>query len=311
MTEDKQVPKKVDEEKLIEFFTLVQKFFIFDNLSSLLYERAGYLIMYMLKTYVHIIKNDSPKKHLDNFKEQLENYIEEISDKKIDTRIQSLKDKYISEKKLFINDQNAQTLTLSLSLAIKETTPELNDFIDAYFFLLAHDSDEISKKDLGMKDEESIAKKEDINRKLLKKDISKDEYKDYEGLIEELLVEFNNYISHIIMAVSSTRITRRQSKKTIKKDINQQKKYIANNHIYNKNISRAKGHLFRGAVDAYKKIILNYKELILNEENSLYDDFLTLRISEMIKIGIHGEKATKTVEKYRKFTNKVIKKYCE
>jgi hypothetical protein len=93
--------------------------------------------------------------------------------------------------------------------------------------------------------------------------------------IETLLVEFNNAFAHFLSAL-----------RTINDDA-----------LKNKNIARAKAHLHRGALDAYKEAIKNKASVIKNNKH-LVVKFNTLRTNEMRAI---GKDDTATRKEYKDF----------
>ena len=78
-------------------------------------------------------------------------------------------------------------------------------------------------------------------------------YKQVE-IIEELLIEFNNFLSHFIR------------------------------HLINSNLSSGISHLYRGCLDGYKDIILENNILLLSDTEQR-DFFINLRIKESENIG--------------------------
>jgi len=74
-------------------------------------------------------------------------------------------------------------------------------------------------------------------------------------IIEEMLIEFNNYLSHFV-------------------------KYIDD-----QTVSTGQSHLYRGCLDGYKDIILE-KNILLLADTKLRDRFINLRIKECSTIGI-------------------------
>ena len=78
-------------------------------------------------------------------------------------------------------------------------------------------------------------------------------YKQVE-IIEELLIEFNNFLSHFIR------------------------------HLINSDLSSGISHLYRGCLDGYKDIILENNILLLSDTKQR-DSFINLRIKESNNIG--------------------------
>jgi hypothetical protein len=78
-------------------------------------------------------------------------------------------------------------------------------------------------------------------------------YKQVE-IVEELLIEFNNFLSHFVK------------------------------HIANQDLSSGISHLYRGCLDGYKDIILENNILLLSNTNER-DKFINLRLLECDNIG--------------------------
>jgi len=102
----------------------------------------------------------------------------------------------------------------------------------------------------------------------------------YNAPIETLLVEFNNYLSHILKAVNGKEIE--------------------------SNISRANAHLHRGTLDAYKNIIKSkFKNISLNtndkNEKMLLKELFELRLKEIEGIGFTEDEKIDITNEYKAF----------
>ena len=98
--------------------------------------------------------------------------------------------------------------------------------------------------------------------------------------LEELLIEFHNYLSHCVQA-------------------------IINKESFNTNIQRANAHLHRAVLDAFK-VIIHSNRNIIRENVDLLEEFNTIRGIELGLIGILENDST---VKYTK--NDIQIKYCD
>jgi len=102
-------------------------------------------------------------------------------------------------------------------------------------------------------------------------------YKDRE-IIEELLIEFNNYLSHFVK------------------------------YMFDKNLSSGYFHLYRACLDGYKDIILE-NNIILISDNDAISKFITLRIEETDCIGNSEEDKLSILQKYREISENILTIY--
>ncbi|MEA3353027.1 MAG: hypothetical protein U9Q33_04320 [Campylobacterota bacterium] len=104
---------------------------------------------------------------------------------------------------------------------------------------------------------------------------------------EILLVEFNNTLAHLLIALSKP-----------------------TNGNFDKNISRAKAHLFRGSLDAYKEIIAY--EVYRDDRENYYIDpeikkrLFTLRLEEITGVGASVSGKESIIEEYARIANELI-----
>lgn len=99
-------------------------------------------------------------------------------------------------------------------------------------------------------------------------------YKESE-IIEELLIEFNNYMSHFV-------------------------KYITN-----QDVSSGISHLYRAYLDGYKDIILE-NIIILLSDIKMRDEFISLRVKECSKIGIKEQDKVEILNIYKEIAENII-----
>ena len=97
-------------------------------------------------------------------------------------------------------------------------------------------------------------------------------------IIEELLIEFNNYMSHFV-------------------------KYIVDDSI-----SSGVSHLYRACLDGYKDIILE-NNIALLSDTILRDGFIKLRVDECSKIGIKEDKKLSILEEYHQISTDILTLY--
>lgn len=109
-------------------------------------------------------------------------------------------------------------------------------------------------------------------------------------LFQDLLIEFNNALSHLLTAITSN-----------------------NKKVVGKNTNRAKTHLLRGALDSYKELIGLNNDLVINSSipyprlnnMTMYEYYLTLREMEAKSIG-SIENNIKIIEDYEKLCKAII-----
>lgn len=109
-------------------------------------------------------------------------------------------------------------------------------------------------------------------------------------IFQDLLVEFNNALSHILTAIVSDSV-----------------------EVIGSNTKRANTHLLRGTLDSYKEVIGLNSELVLNStksyynlgNKSLYEYYLSLREMEATSIGIVEQNIT-IIQEYEKFCKIII-----
>lgn len=97
-------------------------------------------------------------------------------------------------------------------------------------------------------------------------------------IIEELLIEFNNYMSHFV-------------------------KYIVDDSI-----SSGVSHLYRACLDGYKDIILE-NNIPLLSDTTLRDRFINLRVAECSRIGINENDKLSILEEYYQITTDILTLY--
>ena len=102
-------------------------------------------------------------------------------------------------------------------------------------------------------------------------------YKQVE-IIEELLIEFNNFLSHFIR------------------------------HLVNSDLSSGISHLYRGCLDGYKDIILENNILLLSDTEQR-DFFINLRIKESENIGKNEFSKIDIVYAYREISKNLLTMY--
>jgi len=101
----------------------------------------------------------------------------------------------------------------------------------------------------------------------------------YESIIvEELLIEFNNFLSHFV------------------------------SYTINQDLPMGISHLYRGCLDGYKDIILK-NNLILLSDTDMRDKFMALRIRECDNIGIKEEDKFFLLDEYKKITEDILTLY--
>lgn len=109
-----------------------------------------------------------------------------------------------------------------------------------------------------------------------------------EHKFEVLLVEFNSALSHLLLALS----------------------YEPNDNVYTQNITRAKSHIYRACLDAYKEIIVNEVYRGNNEVYSIpHDikrDLFILRLKEIKKVGYSENNKLDMVNEYYNIAYKLM-----
>ena len=91
-----------------------------------------------------------------------------------------------------------------------------------------------------------------------------------ENKINNILVEFNNTLSHILFA-------------------------IENNETFKVNINRAKSHLYRAILDCYKEILILNKNLIKDNEYQ----YIKIRKKEALHIGKTEDIKKEIIREYK------------
>ena len=97
-------------------------------------------------------------------------------------------------------------------------------------------------------------------------------------LIEELLIEFNNYMSHFV------------------------------SYILNDKLSNGISHLYRACLDGYKDIILE-NNVILLSNIELRNEFINLRIKECSNIGVNENNKLFILEEYQEIATNIVTLY--
>jgi len=99
-------------------------------------------------------------------------------------------------------------------------------------------------------------------------------YKDRE-IIEELLIEFNNYLSHFVK------------------------------YMLDVNLPSGYSHLYRACLDGYKDIILENNIILISDKDAI-SKFITLRIEETDNIGNGEEDKLFVLQKYREISENLL-----
>ena len=99
-------------------------------------------------------------------------------------------------------------------------------------------------------------------------------------MLEDMLIEFNNAMSHVLMA-----------------SLNQNKE---------SNAARAKTHLYRGTLDGYKQVIVEHGSKISKTHN-LRQEYKDIRLKETGFIGTGTDSKVEIAKLYEKFIEKILK----
>jgi len=97
-------------------------------------------------------------------------------------------------------------------------------------------------------------------------------------IVEELLIEFNNFLSHF---------TR---------------------YILDQDLSSGVTHLYRGCLDGYKDIVLENTTMLLSDID-MRDKFIDLRVQECDNIGLKEENKLFILEIYKQITEDILSLY--
>lgn len=242
---------------LVKYFELYYDFFIFDIETSILLGK-NYELTELFRVNLANLLNykDGDEIYINDFLKDLELIINEtknIYTSKKDTNFSKIK--FDSRDIFKINNMIDNKILFVVKKTVKIILLEFKEFFISYENLHSHYES------------------------------------DYE-IFKDLLIEFNNTLSHILLAI----INCYDNSSNIKE---------IDSNIDMKNIERAKSHLHRGALDGYKEIVILNRDIVMNNRN-IFNSYITIREIEALKIGESEIKKNNIVEQYKALSSDIL-----